>query len=114
MLRGESMKLRTAALTLAAGLGLADASIVTLALPQVLRALDTSVQGVAAVIAVYTIVLAAALLPAEWLARRFGPSHVGAAGFVVLAVSSIVCGASGSLALLLVGRAAQAAGAAAG
>ena len=108
------MKLRTAALTLAAGLGLADASIVTLALPQVLHALNTSVQGVAAVLAVYTIVLAAALLGAERFARRYGAARIGAAGFALLAASSILCGAADSLAVLLVGRAAQAAGAAAG
>jgi len=108
------MRLRTAALTLAAGLGLADASVVTLALPQLLHDLGTTIQGVAAVLAVYTVVLAAALLPAEALARRRGPGPVGAAGFALLAAASIVCGASGSLPVLLVGRAAQAAGAAAG
>ena len=53
------MTLRAYALAVAAGLGLADASIVTLALPDILRELDTSVEGVAAVIGVYTVVLAA-------------------------------------------------------
>ncbi|MCW3065776.1 MAG: major facilitator superfamily 1, partial [Solirubrobacterales bacterium] len=93
------MKLRTAAVTLAAGLGLADASIVTLALPQLLHDLSTTVQGVAAVLAVYTVVLAVALLPAEALARRIGPARAGAGGFALLAVASLVCGVSGSLPL---------------
>jgi predicted MFS family arabinose efflux permease len=108
------VKPRTAVLTIAAGLGLADASIVTLALPQVLHDLSTSVRGVAAVLAVYTVVLAVALLPAELVARRAGPARVGAAGFALLAAASILCGASGSLTLLLVGRGLQAAGAAGG
>ena len=63
------MKLRVYALAVAAGLGLADASIVTLALPDILSDLDTTVEGVAAVIGVYTVVLAALLVPAERLAR---------------------------------------------
>ena len=52
------MSPRAYVLAIAAGLGLADASIVTLALPDILRDLDTSVEGVAAVIGVYTVVLA--------------------------------------------------------
>ena len=53
-------------LAVAAGLALADASIVTLALPQLLHELDTTVEGVASVLGVYTVVLAATLaaLPA--------------------------------------------------
>src|SRR5207253_9359364 len=50
-------------LAVAAGLALADASIVTLALPRLLSELHATVEGVAAVIGVYTVVLAAALLP---------------------------------------------------
>ena len=49
---------RAYVLAIAAGVGLADASIVTLALPDILRDLNTSVEGVAAVIGVYTVVLA--------------------------------------------------------
>src|SRR5690606_17286116 len=97
----------------AAGLALADASIVALALPPILDELDTTVTGVAAVIGVYTLVLAVAILPAAALARRFGPARVGAAGLLAFAVASIGCAAAGSLELLLVGRAVQAAGGAA-
>ena len=60
---------RRLALALAAGLALADASIVTLALPDLLQALDTTVEGVAAIIGVYTVVLALTLLPAERVMR---------------------------------------------
>ena len=108
------MKLRLWVVTAAAGLVLADASIVTLALPELLRALDTTVEGVAAVIAVYTLVLAVALLPAERLQRRLGARTVGGAGFVLFGLASAVCAGADSLAVLLAARALQALGGAAG
>ena len=100
-------------LTVAAGLALADASIVTLALPEVLHDLDTTVDGVAAVIGVYTFVLALALIPAERLQRRLGPGVVGAAGFALLAGASLICAIADSLPTLLAARALQAVGGAA-
>jgi MFS family permease len=104
---------RTLLLALAAGLVLADASVVTLALPDLLVELGTTVEGVAAVIGAYTVVLALALLPAERLARRFGPGRVAAIGFAVFAAASAACGAAGSLEALLAARCVQAAGGAA-
>src|SRR5215212_9276519 len=100
-------------LALAAGLALADASIVTLALPQLLTQLDASVEGVAAVIGVYTIVLALALLPAERLRRSHGARRLGGGGLALFGAACIGCAAAGSLELLLVLRALQALGAAA-
>jgi MFS family permease len=97
---------------LAAGIALADASIVTLGLPSILVELDATVEGVALVLGVYTAVLAIALLPAAGLARRYGDAHLGAAGIALFALASIGCGASDSLALLLVLRGVQAIGAA--
>lgn len=108
------MRVRLWVVTAAAGLVLADASIVTLALPELLRELDTTVEGVAAVIAVYTFVLALALLPAERLMRRFGAAAVGAAGFTLFGLASAVCAVADSLDLLLAARAVQALGGAAG
>jgi MFS family permease len=96
------------------GLALADASIVTLALPQLIVELDTTVEGVAAVLAVYTLVLAAALIPAERLRRRIGARRLGAWGFLVFAAAGAGCGLAASLTPLLVLRATQALGAAAG
>ena len=63
--------MRTLRVLIAIGIGvaLADASIVTLALPELLIDLDTGVEGVAAVIGVYTLALALAL-PLAALARR--------------------------------------------
>jgi predicted MFS family arabinose efflux permease len=95
-------------------LALADASVVTLALPELIVELDTTVEGVAAVLAVYTFVLAAALIPTERLRRGVGSGRLGAAGFVVFAAAGLGCGLAGSLAALLLLRGLQALGAAAG
>jgi hypothetical protein len=76
--------------------------------------LHATVEGVAAVIGVYTVVLAAALLPAEQLRRRTSSSRLGTAGLLVFAAASAGCAAAGSLELLLTLRALQALGAAAG
>src|SRR3954454_17980088 len=98
------MSLRAYALAVAAGLGLADASIVTLALPDVLRELDTTVEGVAAVIGVYTVVLAAALIPFERAASAFSARALGAGGFALFAVATAACASTGDPPGLLVGR----------
>ncbi|HEX7289978.1 MAG TPA: MFS transporter, partial [Conexibacter sp.] len=103
------MRARSWVVTVAAGLVLADASIVTLALPELLRALDTTVEGVAAVIAVYTGVLALALPFAEPVVRRLGPARVGALGFALFALASAACAAADALSVLLTARALQAA-----
>jgi MFS family permease len=105
---------RRVCIALAAGIALADASIVTLGLPSILVELDATVEGVALVLGVYTAVLAIALLPAVWLCRRFGDGLVGAAGFALFLAASVGCGASNSLGLLLVLRGVQALGAAGG
>src|SRR4029453_18700625 len=101
-------------LAVAAGIALADASIVTLGLPSILVELNATVEGVALVLGVYTAVLALALIPAAWLCRRYGDAHVGAAGFGLFLAASLGCGASDSLGLLLVLRGVQALGAAPG
>jgi hypothetical protein len=108
------MSVRAYALAIAAGLGLADASIVTLALPDILRELDTTVEGVAAVIGVYTVVLAIALVPFERAASGFSVRVIGAGGFVIFALASAACAGADDLTGLLVARCAQALGAAAG
>ena len=102
-------------LLIAAGvaLALADASIVTLALPPMLDDLDTTVEGVAAVIGVYTLVLAALLPAAAWLRRRVDDGVLGAAGFGVFALAGALCSLPEDIAGMLAFRALQAAGAAA-
>jgi MFS family permease len=104
------VRVRHVLLAVAAGLALADASIVTLALPQLLRELDTTVEGVASILGVYTVVLALALLPAERWQRRVGAPRTGAVGLALFAAASVVAGASNALGPLLAARAGQAVG----
>src|SRR5829696_9806416 len=98
--------LRRALVAVAAGLALADASIVALALPPILSELDTTITGVAAVIGVYALVLALSIWPAARV-------RVGPWGFVLFGLASLGCGIAGSLEVLLVFRAIQAVGGAA-
>jgi MFS family permease len=100
---------KRALIAAASGLVLADAAIVTLALPPLLLELDTSVEGVAAVIGVYTAVLAVGLpLSAALHGRWTGP-----AGALLFGAASIGCASADSLELLLATRALQALGGAA-
>lgn len=101
------------ALAVAAGLALADSSIVTLGLPSILVELDATVEGVALVLGVYTAVLAIAVLPAAGVARRIGNERLGAAGIALFIAASLACGLSDSLGPLLVLRGVQAIGGAA-
>jgi predicted MFS family arabinose efflux permease len=94
-------------------LALADTAIVALALPPILRELETDVAGVAAVLGVYAVVLAVALLPAERLGRAVGVRPLGLAGAALFGLGSLVCGLAGDLALLLIARGVQALGGAA-
>jgi hypothetical protein len=100
-------------LALAVGLALADASIVTLALPPIIGELNASVEGAAAVLGSYTLVLAVALPVAAWMRARVGDRALAGGGALVFAAASLGCGLAGSLAALLALRAVQAAGGAA-
>ncbi|HLM51020.1 MAG TPA: MFS transporter [Solirubrobacteraceae bacterium] len=92
-----------------AALALADAGIVALALPPILRELDTTVSGVAAVLGVYAVVLAMAL-PFAAVAARRGAASTGAAGAALFAAASLGCGLAGDLGVLLALRGVQALG----
>ena len=94
-------------------LALADTAVVALALPPILRELDTDVAGVAAVLGVYAVVLGVALLPAERLGRVLGIRALGLAGVALFAVGSLVCGLADAIEPLLAARAVQALGGAA-
>jgi MFS family permease len=111
--RAEIGRWPQVALAIAAGLALADSSIVTLGLPSILVELDATVEGVALVLGVYTAVLAIAVLAAATIARRVGSERLGAAGIGLFIAASLACGLSDSLGVLLVLRGIQAVGGAA-
>src|SRR4051812_33641315 len=94
------------------GIVLADSSVVTLALPEILRRFDTTVFGVSWVLTVFNVVLAAAILPAARVARR-DPRATWGAGLVTFAAASLACALAPSLTVLIVARCVQALGGAA-
>jgi MFS family permease len=103
-----------ALVAIAAALALADASIVALALPPILAEMHTTVTGVAAIIGVYAFVLGGRDPPAERLVRRFGPHRSVRPALALFAAASLACAVAPSLTPLLVFRAFQALGGAAG
>jgi hypothetical protein len=104
---GAGRRAGSIAAALAAGLVLADASVVVLALPPLLVELGASVEGVAAVIGVYTLALALALPVAARLVRAAGPRVAGGAALLAFAAASLGCGLAGALTPLVVLRAVQ-------
>ncbi len=94
---------------LAIGLALADSSIVTLALPDVIRAFDVGITTVAWVLTSYNLVLALTAVPAAHIARR-RPGAAFAAGIVTFSAASLACGLAGSLEALVAARCVQAVG----
>ena len=103
---------QTIAWALSVGVVLADSSIVTLALPEILREYDTSVFGVSWVLTAYNIFLAALIIPAARLARE-RPERVWGGGLIVFGAASLACALSGSIAVLIAARCLQAIGGAA-
>jgi MFS family permease len=103
---------RIVLLGVAIAVALADSSVVTLALPDILRHYDVSITTVAWVLTSYNLVLALTAVPAAHLARR-RPAPVCATGLVVFAGASLVCALAPSFEVLLAGRAVQALGGAA-
>jgi MFS family permease len=94
------------------GLVLADSSIVTLALPDVLREFDTTVFGVSWVLTAFNVVLALAIVPASRLARRMAP-RVWTVGLTLFTGASLVCAIAPSIGVLIAARCVQATGGAA-
>ena len=104
-----SDRARRILLLLAVATALADSSVVTLALPDILRQFDVQIGEVARVLTSYNAILALGAVPAAYIARR-QPRAVAAVGIAVFGVASAVCGLSGSFDLLLGARCIQAVG----
>jgi MFS family permease len=100
---------RRALVGLGIGLALADSSVVTLALPDILRRFDVEIPQVAWVLTSYNLGLAAAAVPAAYLARR-RPRAAFAAGTLVFAAASLACGLAPSFGVLVGARCVQAVG----
>jgi len=95
-------------LAVAVAMVLADASVVVLALPDMLTALDATVTGVSWVITAFNLAVALAAVPAAIVARRLGPARIEAAGLVVFAAASGAAAVAGSLETVIAARCVQA------
>jgi predicted MFS family arabinose efflux permease len=104
---------RVALLALAVGLVVADSSVVTLGLPDVLADFDATEGEVSWVLTGYNLVLALAALPAAVLAARVGAGRLTAGGLVLFAVASLACALAPSLEALVAARCVQGLGGAA-
>lgn len=102
--------MRTALLAIAVGLVLADSSVVTLGLPDILADFDSTPEGVSWVLTGYNLVLALAAVPAAaWLLHEtHRPAGVILGGALVLfAAASLACALAGSLGMLVAARCVQ-------
>ena len=103
--------MRRALLALGVGLALADSSVVTLALPEILGDFDVAITTVAWVLTSFNLVLAVVAVPAAYVSRR-RPREGFAAGVVTFAAASLACGLAPSFDVLVGARCVQAVGAA--
>ncbi len=100
-----------ALLALGVGLALADSSIVTLALPEILGQFDVAITSVAWVLTSFNLVLALLAVPAAYVSRR-RPREAFVSGSLVFAGASLACGLAPSFEVLVGARCVQAVGAA--
>ncbi|MFK0293688.1 MFS transporter [Streptomyces sp. NPDC090442] len=89
-----------------------DVTVVTVALPDLGRALGAGVTGLQWTVDGYTLVFAGLLLFCGGLADRFGGRRVFLAGLAVFALASAGCALAPSVAVLVLARLAQGVGAA--
>jgi predicted MFS family arabinose efflux permease len=86
---------------LAVALAFADASIVVLALPQIVNRLHTSISHVPWVIAAYNLALIITVLAVIPFARRMNSTLVLIAGLALFGLASIGCGVANSMTALV-------------
>jgi MFS family permease len=97
---------RTALLGVSVGLVLADSSVVTIALPEILAQFDVEVATLAWALTSFNLALAVSALPAAFLARR-RPALVFGIGVVTFAAASLACAFASSFGVLVAGRTVQ-------
>jgi EmrB/QacA subfamily drug resistance transporter len=91
---------------------LLDTTIVSIAIPAMVRELGTTLNAVVWVLSVYLLTYAVPMLFTSRLGDRFGPKRVFLAGLAVFTLASLWCGLSGSVEMLITARAVQGLGAA--
>jgi MFS family permease len=97
-------------LAVTVALVLADSAVVTLALPDILRHLDTTVGQVAWVLISFNLVLGLVAVPVAVSSGRVSPRIFAAVGIAVFAGASAWCAVAGSIEGLIAARCVQALG----
>ena len=105
-------KLLVALVAAAVAIAFADSSIVVLALPELYRRFDTTIEGVAWVVTAYNVAVAVTALGLVLFVHRINAARVLGAGLVIFLGASIACAAAGSLPFLIGMRSVQGVGAA--
>lgn len=105
-MRSMEVRTRVALLSLSVGIVLADSSVVTIALPEILGRFDIEIATLAWALTSFNLALALTAVPAAFVARR-RPARVFGLGIVVFAAASLICGLSSSFGLLVGARALQ-------
>ena len=85
-----------------------DTTIVNIAFTTIAGSLHTSTGRLAWVLNAYSLVFAALLIPAGWVADRYGRKRVFLTGLVGFAVMSALCAAAPNVGVLIAGRGLQA------
>ncbi|AXG79460.1 DHA2 family efflux MFS transporter permease subunit [Streptomyces paludis] len=101
-----------AALSLGLFMIVVDTSIVSVAVPTMVRDLDTGLNAVVWVTSVYLLMYAVPMLFTSRLGDRYGPKRVFVAGLAVFTAASLCAGLSSGVETLIAARAAQGLGAA--
>ena len=91
---------------------LLDATIVSIAIPAMVRGLNTSLNAVFWVTSVYLLTYAVPMLFTSRLGDRFGPKRVFLVGLVLFTLASLWCGLAGDVGTLIAARGVQGIGAA--
>ena len=100
-----------AAACLATAMLMLDISVINTALTKIAGGLDTGLTGLQWVVDAYTIPLAATVLTAGAIADRIGRRKLFLLGLAIFTVSSALCGAAGTIGVLVAARAIQGLGA---
>jgi MFS family permease len=97
-------------LSVTVALVLADSAVVTLALPDILRHLETTVTQVAWVLISFNLVLGFVVVPTAVGFARMDPRILGAVGIAAFAGASVWCAVAQSIEVLIAARCVQALG----
>jgi EmrB/QacA subfamily drug resistance transporter len=84
-----------------------DSTVITTAIPQMARDLDTTVLRLSLAITSYMLTLAVFIPVSGWFADRFGARRIFTLALLIFTASSILCGLSGNLGELVAARCIQ-------